>query len=706
MRRLPCRFLLLLFFPLLLPAQQRPVPFTPGMVITASTRIAPGKYSIPTGDSVGIIIRGHGITLDMRGVELVGDSVRTRPDRFVGTGIIIDGGRNITVRGVTIRGVRHGIIARGTHALRLLDNVFSYNQKPRLFSGIEKESLVDWMSFHQNEQGEWLRFGAGIYLDGVTGGEIKGNTVRQGTNGLMLTRTDSLLVWNNDFSFNSALGIGMYRSSHNRIEHNRIDWNVRGYSRGFYHRGQDSAGLLMYEQSSHNVVAHNSVTHSGDGLFLWAGQHTMDTGEGGANDNLFYGNDFSHAPTNGIEATFSRNVFVRNRIEENWHGVWGGYSYQSVFLGNHFRDNIEAIAIEHGQDNRIAGNTFDGDSTAIRLWWNRLEPSDWGYPKFRDTRSRDYVVLGNSFRDVRLAFRVDNTQRLRADGNVFRNVDSLLRLSGDTAGWSFRASQAPAPVPIQSGYIVPKRAGGLAAMIPEGARRGKATIIVDEWGPYDWQSPKLWPVGRSDQSPQPLRVLGPAGRWKVVGLDGVMALSAEEGAVGDTLTVVPTGGREHDWRVELEYSGERVVSPFGEATDKGEPVRFGWSRFVPTVDWQLEFRPAPTVPFDSAAPVVATMDTTRLDLTWYRPPRPEIPQAGVHTTARGTVTLPPGRYRLRTIADDAVWVFLDGTMILEDAVPGESRVKEVEFTATGTHQLVVQHWQKDGWYELRVDVLR
>ena len=35
----------------------------------------------------------------------------------------------------------------------------------------------------------------------------------------------------------------------------------------------------------------------------------MDTGQGGCNDNLLYGNDFSHAPTNGIEATFSRNAF-------------------------------------------------------------------------------------------------------------------------------------------------------------------------------------------------------------------------------------------------------------------------------------------------------------------------------------------------------------------------------------------------------------
>ena len=127
---------------------------------------------------------------------------------------------------------------------------------------------------------------------------------------------------------------------------------MRGYSHGFYNRGQDSAGLLMYEQSSRNVVAYNSITHGGDGLFLWAGQSTMDTGQGGANDNLFYGNDFSHAPTNGIEATFSRNAFIANRIEENWHGVWGGYSFDSLIAGNTFARNQEAIAIEHGQNNR------------------------------------------------------------------------------------------------------------------------------------------------------------------------------------------------------------------------------------------------------------------------------------------------------------------------------------------------------------------
>lgn len=705
MRR-PLLLVLLLAPPL---AAQRTVPLTPGMVITANTRIAPGSYAAPAAGGPVITVRGSRVTLDLRGVELVGHPDRARPDRFAGTAIVVDSGVQVTIRGGTIRGYKIAIHATGTRDLRLLDLDLSHNWKPRLLSGIEKESLVDWMSFHQNDRNEWLAKGAAIYLDGVTGGEIKGVTGRQGMNGLLMTRTTRMLIWNNDLSFNSALGIGMYRSSHNRILHNRIDWNVRGYSHGFYNRGQDSAGLLMYEQSSHNVVAHNSVTHGGDGLFLWAGQSTMDTGEGGANDNLFYGNDFSHAPTNGIETTFSRNVFVRNRIEENWHGVWGGYSWQSAFLHNTFRDNDEGMAIEHGQELRIAGNTFDGDTTAIRLWWNRLEPSDWGYPKHRDTRSRDYVILGNTFSDHANALRIENTQGARIDGNVFSAVDTVLRAAGDTARIVVTPSATgrPAPVPIPPEYVVPRLRGGMDAMIPAGGMRGRRTIIVDEWGPYDWRSPKLWPVGRSDAVPQRLRVLGPTGNWRLVTVEGVVSVSAEAGHVGDTLTVVPTAGREHDWRVELEYTGPRpFTTPFGERVAANTPWRFGWERFVPSVAWHLEFRGAPTIPFDSTAAVVATMDTTRLDLTWYRPPRQEIPQAGVRTTARGTVTLAPGRYLLRTIADDAVWVAIDGRVVLEDPEPGESRVKEVEFTATGRHDILVQHWQRDGWYELRLDIGR
>ena len=262
--------------------------------------------------------------------------------------MLVDGGEHVTIRNARIRGYKVAVLARRVRGLTLDGNDVSRNWKAHLYSGIEHESFTDWMSYHHNEHDEWLRYGAGFYLADVDGARIRGNRAVQGQNGLMATRSRALRIWNNEFSFLSGIGIGLYRTSDSTIMHNRLDWCVRGYSDGFYNRGQDSAGLLMYEQSSRNVVAYNSVTHGGDGLFLWAGQSTMDTGEGGANDNVFYGNDFSFAPANGIEATFSRNTFVANRIEGNWHGVWGGYSFESLIADNTFVRNDEGIAIEHG----------------------------------------------------------------------------------------------------------------------------------------------------------------------------------------------------------------------------------------------------------------------------------------------------------------------------------------------------------------------
>jgi len=698
------------------PLSAQSIPYAPGMTITHSVKIRPGHYAAPPGDSAALTVRGSDVVVDLSGVELIGNPDRLHPDQFAGTAVRVTGGRNITIKGLHARGYKVGIIARGVTRLALLDNDLSYNWKPRLYSGIVKESLIDWLDYHQNEKDEWLRYGAGIYLADVTIAEIKGNAVVQGMNGLMMTRVTGARVWNNNFSYNSGLGMGMYRASHNIVMHNRIDWNVRGHSEGFFNRGQDSAGLLMYEQSSNNVVAYNSVTHSGDGLFLWAGQTTMDNGKGGANDNLFYANDFSFAPTNGMEATFARNAFVANRIEGSWHGLWGGYSYESVVLGNHFAHNVEAIAIEHGQDNRIAGNTFDGDTVAVHLWWSKIEPSDWGYPKFRDTRSRNYVILGNTFLGNRKALRFDNTIRTTVDGNSFVEVDTVTKLTGDTTGWAFVSASAATPPPIPAQYRVAPMAGGFAATSAPGIRVGRSAIIVDEWGPYDWKSPKLWPAGRDDALPLKLRVLGPRGRWHVVSREGVAGLSADSGRVGDTITVTPGAGRETDFVVVLEYRGGAVPTSFGELVSPGKPVRFEYRRFVPVGTWHVTFFAYDSLkaPRNDAVAItralqgtpLARLDTNRIDLTWYGPPQKTIPRENVLTQATATLKLGTGRYRLRTIADDAIRVYVDDKLVLDDWKPGESHASEVVFQSTGEHRFRVEHLQLDGWYELRLDLER
>ncbi|PYO08963.1 MAG: hypothetical protein DMD30_06900 [Gemmatimonadetes bacterium] len=705
-----------------------------GLVITQSVRVAPRIYQLPapsSHDSAVIRIRGDSITIDFAGATMEGTAVDSNPDIAAGVAIRVEGGTNIRILNAHIRGYNFGILALGTHNLSLIDNDLSYNWKPRLYSVVEHESLIDWLSFHHNEKDEWLRYGAGAYLSDVEGGEIRGNTVTQGMNGLMLVRSSGLSIWNNNFSFNSGVGIGLYRSGGNRILHNRVDYDVRGYSEGFYRRGQDAADLLIYEQSSKNIVAYNSMTHGGDGVFLWAGQSTMDTGAGGANDNLFYGNDFSFAPANGIEATFSRNTFIDNRVEGCEYGMWGGYSFNSGIVGNHFVRNRTAIAIEHGQDNLIAWNTFSSDSTAIRVWGDAIEPSGWGYPKHRDTRSRDYRIETNLFTRNRVGVRAASTMGLSIANNWFLAVDSLLVVRDSTKYELVRNTVSPparASSRIPKTLRIPPEFAGLAppslknGFVPSRepatsmARWPRSAIIVDEWGPYDWRSPKLWPVDSSRGSPLRLRILGPAGRWRVVGQRGIAALTPTSGRVRDTILVTPRSGSVGDWDLTLESIGAATISPRGERRTAGTPYRFSYSRFEPLIDWSVRFykwsdstrnlrkEPASPAAFSTATPILS-LNAPRLDFEGYRAPRAEVPREFFALEATGSVDLAPGEYTLRTISDDAIRVWVDSVLVIDNWSPHESALDFAELRG-GHHGIRVQYYQADGWYELRVEIVR
>jgi parallel beta-helix repeat protein len=638
---------------LVLVLAQAPIELQAGMIITQSVRVLPKTYRLA---GPPIIVRGDNITVDFLGATLEGIDPQADPDQARDTAIVIDGGSNIRIVQARIRGYKVGILARGTRRLSLRNNDLSNNWKPRLFSLVEHESLVDWLSFHHNEKDEWLRFGAAIYLQDVKDAELRGNSAVGGMNGLLLVRTEGAMIRDNTFSFNSGLGIGLYRSSDDTIIHNELDYNVRGYSHKFYSRGQDSADLLLFEQSSRNLVALNSLTHGGDGVFLWAGQATMDSGTGGANDNLLYGNDVSYATANGVEATFSRNEIIANRAWGSEYGVWAGYSFQTEIVGNDFRGNRTGVAIEHGQDNVIANNRFDRDSTAIRLWADSIESSDWGYPKHHDTRSRDYRIGGNEFAGNRTKLHLRNTT----------GVDTLAVIS------------RPLPPPLLAGLRRPS---------PPFADRDRSAIIVDEWGPYDWESPKLWPVDSTRAVPLRLVTLGPAGRWRLVSLRGVTTLSRAAGRIGDTIAVTPFRDSPADWEMMLESGG----------------TRFSYGRFEPRIDWSVRF-------LDSSGVVIpaATLRVLpRLDLMWSRPPAGYVFLSHSHWSlqATGSVMLQPGTYSLRTISDDAVRVWIDGRLAIDAWTAHESQVDYAPLTA-GKHDLRVEYRQVDGWVELRLDIIR
>jgi len=623
--------------------------------IATSGKVVKREYLLPSAgsqdDTVGAIsIKGDNIVVDFQGAVLRGTPSTIEPDKRSGTGITVTG-RNITVLNAKVHGYKNGLIARNSPGLRLINCDFSYNWKQRLNSTLEKEDLSDWMSYHRNEKDEWLRYGAAIYLRKCDGFEVKGCRAIGGQNGLMIMESNRGKVWNNNFSFLSSLGIGMYLSSENRIMHNKIDWCVRGFSYGVYNRGQDSAGILIYEQSNKNIFAYNSVTHGGDGFFLWAGQTTMDTGKGGCNDNLLFGNDWSHAPTNGIEATFSRNNFVNNLIMECWHGIWGGYSYESKVIGNVFGYNTEAIAWEHGQDNLVERNRFYRDNEGINLWSNPSQDPNWQYPKARDTRSRDWTVRDNVFSNVFTnGLRVRRSLNLAVVDNVFERVPTPIKEEAEVTGLRsernriipgsplppasslnqgdvsdyaerFNLSWLPnrsirAPWNSDSKASVPREAlefnvapmpGGMNPFLKKDQLRGWRYMLVDHWGPYDFKSPLLWPrettalgggvaidasgrqtTGQPSMT-QKFEILGPKGKWRVVSKTGYTSVSPESGTVPGFVEATILGKRPNKTELVLEYIGEATTDHRGIVTPAGRPVRFSHSQSSIPIDWTVSF---------------------------------------------------------------------------------------------------------------------
>ncbi|MFL5556412.1 MAG: PA14 domain-containing protein, partial [Gemmatimonadaceae bacterium] len=67
--------------------------------------------------------------------------------------------------------------------------------------------------------------------------------------------------------------------------------------------------------------------------------------------------------------------------------------------------------------------------------------------------------------------------------------------------------------------------------------------------------------------------------------------------------------------------------------------------------------------------------------------------------------LAPGDYTLRAISDDGVRVWVDGALVIDNWKAHESAVDSVSLTG-GHHELKVQYYQADGWYEVRVEIVR
>src|SRR5215208_5826350 len=78
-----------------------------GLVITKSVRVAPKVYRLAATESLDsaiIVVRGDDVTVDFAGATLEGSDRSADPDAAIGVAIRVDGGRNVVVRNVNVRG--------------------------------------------------------------------------------------------------------------------------------------------------------------------------------------------------------------------------------------------------------------------------------------------------------------------------------------------------------------------------------------------------------------------------------------------------------------------------------------------------------------------------------------------------------------------------------------------------------------------------
>ncbi len=673
--------------------------------IEADAVIAPGTYVVEDADDNGVVqITGHNITVDFQNAELVGAPDDRLANAYTGLGIVITG-RNVTVRNVRVRGFRVGILASESPKLRIEDVDVSGNFRQRLKSTPQREDLRDWLSPHANDGGEWLaNYGAGLAVQRSDAAVIQRVRARRGQNGIVLDRVSDSKIIDNDCSFLSGWGLALWRCNRNQIVRNAFDFCVRGYSHGVYNRGQDSAGILMFEQNNDNVIAQNSATHCGDGFFGFGGSESLAGGERtGNNNNLLIGNDFSYAAAHGIEMTFSfGNRFLANRLVGNAIcGIWAGYSQDTLIEANHLEGNGQAgygaerggINIEHGSGNVIKHNVFTDNKTGVYLWSDEdrhLASEPW--VKANDRGSTDNIIAYNTFDGDEVAVQLRASTNTRHCGNTMRGVgreydvdESSKMVSIDTPAG--RPARRPPP---------PGGANKLAA--GRQRLRGREHIIITEWGPYDFVDREILPPHAAGGDKVMFQVLGPSGRFKVTDISGAVAVTPIAGDLPGLVTV-----QLADWGVETFRLTVDVNGPSLHAS--GTLCRLDWDvkffAWNPASDprkhqarWDLLLK----------GPALARLKSPSLDFDWaLGSPARSVPPDQFGTLATTSVDVPESgrRWRVRTVSDDGIRVWVGGNLVIDDWEwhPPKENAAILDLPP-GRHAIRVEHFEIDGYARL------
>lgn len=729
-------------------------------VIDRSCRVViPEGTIIPDAEGDGVIhIAAGGITVEFaEGSSLVGAEFDGRWDQLSGVGVRVIDAQGVTLRNLRVHGYKVAVLARRTDGLTVETADLSDNYRQRLGSTPVREDPADWLFPHENDGREWVtRHGAALVVERSRSVTIRDIRVRRGQNGIILDRVNNSKIYDNDCSFLSGWGLACWRSSGNTIAQNAFDFCVRGHSEGVYNRGQDSAGILFFEQCNKNKVLHNSATHCGDGFFGFAGREALgesprpadadwDYARVGCNDNFFLSNDFSYAAAHGWEMTFSEgnrvwgNRFVGNAI----CGIWGGYSSYTRIEFNKFYENGAmpsgdeggAINIEHGSNNVIRANTIRNNASAVCLWWDD-DARLLGLPGVRAGGAdvADNLIMRNTIGFEDPAALGDPSARDRPYRGIwFRDAEPGGHFRGNTVlqnEWEptppgfIREEYTPGTEPVRKkwGINPPSRPNfpNPGERVPVRARdhlAGRENIVLGEWGPWDHESPLV----RAHERGAGTHTYGVFGA----------GLPAVSGSARPPLSVhiaeitdepAPPHARVS---ISTDAPGVRPYRFVLVAPVDGTPWSTELAGVIVNTEWDARlwsWTADPTARLeawraeaDGDTAFHTTLGALDFDYRSRGPAdlglisREAAANAGIGRDrfamiATTTIPLEPGRWRIRTVSDDGIRLFVDGEIRIErwgvhGPTPDEAIIEIEERRGV---EIKVEHFEQDGWAALRV----
>jgi hypothetical protein len=241
---------------------------------------------------------------------------------------------------------------------------------------------------------------------------------------------------------------------------------------------------------------------------------------------------------------------------------------------------------------------------------------------------------------------------------------------------------------------------------PVGARfhlAGRHNIRMTEWGPHDHEEPLLW-RGAGDDARHRYYLLGAAIESATVS-DGARLIrngneidvrSVEGGIVSYELIVTHEGGQEAasgvlvDARWDLLAFGWTVDPRADAAAWRAE----GAARETP---WMKTFTDGLRLHFGSGGHDEIPQETSTTAL----------PVDRFGTIATTALRFPAGSWRIRTVSDDGIRVWVDGEVVIDDWTHHGATVHEATIGVEEEREVAlrVEHFELDGAAILVLEIL-